>query len=122
MTRQMTCIECPVGCSMSVQIDDCRVVSVEGNKCVKGQEYAVRETADPVRILTSSVAACGLALPMVPVRTEKPIPKARMMEAMALIRNTQVRAAVNAGDIIIPDLLGLGTDLIATRDCPREGG
>lgn len=98
-----------------MDIENCRVTHVSGNLCPKGDEYARAEVENPLRILTATVLAQGLSLKMVPVRTDKPIPKAKIREAAAEIRKIKVTQALNVGDIIVADFLGLGTNLIATR-------
>lgn len=92
------------------------MVKVSGSKCPKGETYALSEIENPVRVLTSCVLAEGLLLKMVPVKTDKPIPKAKLMEAMAQIKKIKIHKNVSMGDIIIENLLGLGVNLIATRD------
>ena len=116
MNKQMTCIECPIGCALSVDIEDCRVVKVSGNQCPKGQAYAVSEVENPVRILTSAVLAGGLELKMVPVRTDKPIPKAKLREGMEAVKKIRVSRPLKLGDTIDNNFLGLGVRLIVTRD------
>ena len=116
MIKQMTCIECPLSCRLSVALEDSRVVKVEGNKCPKGEVYARSEIENPSRVLTSAVLAEGLALKMVPVRTDMPIPKGRLLEAMALVKKVRLKRKVRAGEVIIRDLLGLGANLIVSRD------
>lgn len=116
MIKQMTCIECPVGCSLSVDIENCRVIKVAGNKCPKGEAYAVSEVENPVRILTSAVLAQGLEFKMVPVRTEKPIPKAKLLEGMDAVKKIRITRPLSVGDIVAENFLGLGINLIVTRD------
>lgn len=101
---------------MSVDIENCRVSNVSGNECPKGETYAIAEVENPMRVLTATVAAQGLPLKMIPVRTDKPIPKAKIAEAMAEIRKLKVTKPVCAGEVIVPDFLGLGVNLIATRN------
>jgi CxxC motif-containing protein len=115
MKKNITCIECPKGCTLSVDIENCRVVKVEGNQCPKGEKYAYAEIENPVRILTSAVSAEGLSLKMVPVRTNKPIPKSKMQEAMKEIRKITLKKPVKTGDVISANILNLGADLISTR-------
>lgn len=115
MLKKMTCIECPKGCTLSVDIENCRVVKVSGNECPKGEKYAASETENPMRILASAVLAEGLPLKMVPVRTDKPIPKARLMDAMGEIKKMRLSEPIRAGDVIAANFLGLGVNLIATR-------
>ncbi|MBU0759804.1 MAG: DUF1667 domain-containing protein [Candidatus Omnitrophica bacterium] len=116
MTKELICIECPKGCALSVDIENCRVVKVSGSECPKGEKYAVSEIEDPKRILTSTVLTQGLSLKMLPVRTDRPIPKSRIFEAMNEIRKIKINKAVNAGDIILENLLGIEINLIVTRD------
>ena len=119
MIKKLTCIECPKSCALTVDIENCRVIKVEGNKCPKGEAYARLEVENPLRILTGTVLGKGLSLKMIPVRTDKPIPKARIPEAAAALKNIVVRAPLGAGGIVAPDFLGLGADLIATREALR---
>ena len=114
--KKITCIECPKGCALSVDIENCRVVKVSGHECPKGEKYAVSEVGNPMRILTSAVLTEGLQLKMVPVRTDKPIPKTKIMEAMTEVKRLRLKSAVKPGEIIIDNLLGLGVNLIATRE------
>ncbi|MGB3241338.1 MAG: DUF1667 domain-containing protein [Candidatus Omnitrophota bacterium] len=116
MIKKITCIECPVGCSLEVDIENCKVVKVSGHKCPKGEEYAVAEIENPVRVLTSTVLTKGLPVKMVPVRTDGPIPKARIMDLMDEIKKIVLDRPVHMGDIIADNILGLGVNLIATRD------
>jgi len=122
MTKKLTCIECPKGCSLSVGIENCRVVKVDGAECPGGEKYARSEVENPMRILTSVVLAEGLPLKMIPVRTDKPIPKAKIMEAMSEIKKVRVKTSVKPGNIIAENFLGLGVDLIATRPNFHSGG
>jgi len=117
--RRITCIECPKGCSLSVDIENCRVVKIDRNECPKGEKYAISEVENPVRVLTATVLTRGLSLNMIPVKTDSPIPKGRISDAMKEIRKTEIAGDVNIGDIIIEDLLGLGVNLIATRGAKR---
>lgn len=115
MHKQLTCIECPMSCALTVDIENCLLVKVEGNKCPKGLEYARTEVENPLRILTGTVLAAGLPLKMVPVRTDKPIPKAKILEAASQMKKIRINKSVSIGEIIVQNFLGLGVNLIATR-------
>lgn len=116
MIKKMTCIECPKGCLLSIDIENCRVIKVSGNECPKGEAYAVQEIENPTRILTSAVLTEGLSLKMVPVRTDKPIPKSKLMEAMGEIKNIRLKSPVKSGSVIVENFLNLGVDLLSTRN------
>ncbi len=117
MIKNITCIECPKGCALRVDIENCRVVKVEGKQCPKGEIYAYAEIENPTRILTATVLAKGLPLRLVPVRTDKPIPKIKIFEAMEEIRQMRIEKPLKIGETIVGNFLGLGVNLIATRDC-----
>ena len=120
MKNQLTCIECPVGCAISVSIVDGKVVKVTGNKCVKGETYAITETENPVRILTSTVLTKDMPLKMIPVKTSAPIPKGRLFEAMEEVKRVRVIGPLEVGDIVIPDIAGTGVALVATRELAKH--
>ncbi len=115
MYKNLICIECPKGCGLSVDIENCRVINVTGNTCPKGKEYAISEIENPARILTSTVLSERLALKMIPVRTAAPIPKTKILEAMKEIKKIRINKPVSIGEIIVKNFLGLGVNLISTR-------
>lgn len=117
MIKNLTCIECPRSCVLAIDIENCRLVKVTGEKCPKGKDYAVSEVENPRRILTSTVSSRGLNLKMVPVRTDRPIPKDRILEAAAEVRKMKLDRPVKAGEVIAENFLGFGVNLIVTRDC-----
>jgi CxxC motif-containing protein len=94
------------------------VNKVSGNECPKGEKYALQEIENPTRILTSAVLSEGLSLKMVPVRTDKPIPKSRIIEAMAEIKKIRLKSPVKAGSVIAVNFLELDVNLLATRNSP----
>jgi CxxC motif-containing protein len=117
MTKKIRCIECPKGCSLSVDIENGKVVSITGYECPKGKKHAISEIENPVRILTSTVLSQGLELKMIPVRTDRPIPKAALKKAMKEIKQIRINQPVRVGTVIVENFLNLGINLIATRDC-----
>ena len=117
-TRELTCVVCPAGCRVTVTLDDGgAILKVEGNTCSRGRDYAVSEITHPVRTLTSTVpVTTAEGKRMLPVRTDKPIPKEKLFDAMEIIRKTKAAAPVRTGDVLIPDFIEPGTNLIACRD------
>lgn len=114
--KKITCIECPKGCLLSIDIENCRVVKVIGNECPKGEKYARQEIENPMRVLTSVVLTEGLSMKMAPVRTDKPIPKTKLAEAMVEVKKIRLNTPVKSGSIIIENFLGLGVNLLSTRN------
>ena len=125
MNKELTCIVCPNGCDLHITYSQdaqgkITVEAVTGNLCKRGEEYARQELTDPKRTIASSVLVKGGDLPLVSVRTDKAIPKARIFDVMAEIRKCTVEAPVTAGTVLIPNVLGLGADIIATKDVGRK--
>ncbi|MEK6733436.1 MAG: DUF1667 domain-containing protein, partial [Candidatus Omnitrophota bacterium] len=107
MNKKLTCIECPKSCRLAVDVENGKVIKVTGNECPKGEKYAMSEVENPARILTSVILGQGLELKMIPVRTDKPMPKSRIFEAMNEIKKIKVQKPLSAGDVIIKNFLGL---------------
>lgn len=115
MIRELTCIVCPKGCQINVELDDNKkVLSVSGHTCKRGEDYANTECTAPKRTVTSTVAVEGGGV--VPVKTDSTVPKELMMDCMKIINATKVPANTKLGDVIIKDILGTGANVVATRN------
>jgi CxxC motif-containing protein len=118
--RKLTCIVCPIGCRLNITLDNGRIGNISGNRCKRGNAYAKEECTAPKRMLTSSVWVTGGIHPLVPVKSERPIPKELIMQCMETIRRVKVQAPVRTGDIIIKDVCGTGVNIVATRSILRN--
>lgn len=117
MTKEMICVSCPLGCMLSVELNDKNeVISVSGNTCKRGEQYAVDECTNPVRMLTSTMKVEGGKLPVIPVKTSKPIPKGKMFECMEIINSVCVDAPIKMGEVLISNICDTGVDIIATNE------
>jgi CxxC motif-containing protein len=116
MIKNITCIACPQGCDLTIEIKNNKVLKVSGNKCQKGFDYAKQEIESPLRTVTSTVFGTGLPLKMIPVKTSKPIPKDKVMPLMKEIRKIKVKKSVKCGEVLKKNILNLDVDLVATRD------
>lgn len=118
MIKNIICVSCPMGCPISVEIDDGtgEVINVTGNTCPRGKAYAITECTAPVRMLTSTVKVKGGRTAMVPVKTSAPIPKGMMFDIMKKINSVEVSSPVKLGQVIIENVLNTGADIIATND------
>ena len=105
---------------LEIELAGKEIVSICGNECPKGDKYAQDEIKNPLRILTSTVLAKGLSIKMVPIRTDQPIPKDRLLPAMAEIKKLRICKPVRNGDIIAEKFLGLNVNIIATRDALKR--
>ena len=113
--RELTCVVCPVGCHIEVELDESgAVVAVEGNTCDRGYEYAVQETTHPMRTLTAIVYVPG-ALEPLSVKSAAPIPKELLRDAAAQIAALEIELPVRCGDVLTDNLCGSGIAAIATK-------
>lgn len=124
MNKEMTCIVCPNGCTLKLdyEIREGKPVldKVTGNLCPRGLEYARQELLAPKRTIASSVLVEGGALPLVSVRTRGAIPKEKISAVMEEIRKCCVKAPITAGTVLLPNVLGLGADVIATKTVEKK--
>ena len=118
MKRELTCIVCPRGCALSVELAEeggkVKVLSVEGNGCRRGIGYAESECTAPTRTLTSTVRTSGGGV--VAVKTAAPIPKEKMLEAMTVLARVRATEPVKIGDVIVENILETGVDVVATAN------
>ncbi len=113
MKKIITCIVCPRGCTVTVDIQG-DAVTVTGHACPRGEKHAIGECTNPVRSLTSIVRVSNREDTMVSVKSAAPVPKGKLFEIMDMIHAASVEAPVKIGDIIISNVFG--TDIIATKE------
>ena len=99
---------------MDVTVDGANV-SVTGNSCPKGEEYAKDEVTNPTRMVTGLVKVAGTRRPL-PVKTRRAIPKGKIAEVTNLLANTTVLPPKRIGDVILEDVCGTGVDVVATAN------
>lgn len=115
--REMVCVSCPMGCAITVELDDNNeVISVTGNTCPRGDKYARQECTHPERMLTSTVKVEGGRLPVVPVKSASPIPKEMLFDAMKEVNKVTLKAPVTFGGVAVKDILGTGIDIVVTNE------
>ena len=105
-----------MGCPLTVEIDGGEVVSVTGNTCKRGDVYARKEVTNPTRIVTSTVRVSGGSIDMVSVKTKEDIPKGKIFEIVAALRQVTAHAPVKIGDVLLADAAGTGVDIVATKN------
>lgn len=111
---EMICINCPMGCMMTVEQKDGEI-NVRGNGCKRGIQYAIEECTAPTRILTSSVYVIGGNFPVVPIKTERAVPKDKLFEILQVLKSITCSAPIEIGQVIVENVLGLGINIIATK-------
>lgn len=119
--KELICIVCPNGCAMEVSTEG-KNISVMGNKCPKGEKFAIDEKTNPVRTICSTVKTVFPSVPVLPVRVSAEIPKSRIFDVMGEIGKVLVVKPIGCGDVVISNVLGLGVDIIATSGILKTEG
>lgn len=114
MIRNMICIGCPMGCELTVEIEDGKAVSVTGNTCAVGKRYAETEVSAPTRMVTTT-AISERGIP-VPVKTKTAVPKDRIFDVVEAIKAERISLPKRIGDIILEDAAGTGVPIVVTKD------
>ena len=113
---QLTCIGCPLGCPLTVEMEGKEVTSVTGNTCPNGEAYARKEMTNPTRIVTSSVRVRGGILNVVSVKTASDIPKGKIFDCMRALGDVDISAPVTIGQVVLQNIAGTGVDVVATKN------
>ena len=125
--RELTCINCPMGCRITVTMDGENSISIEGNTCKRGEVYArtevtapVRIVTAPVRIVTTTIRVNGGAYDRVSCKTREPVPKDKIFSVMDAINKAYCNAPVKIGDVLISDCAGTGIPVVATKSVDKK--
>ena len=118
MEQIITCINCPVGCRMTVSLSEKgEFLSVTGNTCPRGASYAQQECTLPERMITAVIPVPDCDVPL-SVKTSRPVPKAMIVQIMEELSGVRVSLPVRIGQVVQSDVLGTGADIVATRHLP----
>ena len=112
MRKELTCISCPIGCAMTAERQPDGSVSVSGNQCARGAQYARDELVDPRRVVTATCRTGSTRHPRLPVRTREPCPREKIPAVLRRIYALRVELPVREGDLLA-ELDGV--QVVATR-------
>ena len=119
--KNLTCIGCPLGCQITVELQHGKEISIIGNTCKRGDDYARKEVKNPTRIVTSTVKVTGGTIPVVSVKTKSDIPKDKIFDCITALKGVKVQAPVAIGDVILKCVAGTGVDVVATKSVEAGG-
>lgn len=117
--KNLTCINCPMGCPLAVEMEGGQVIKVSGNTCKRGEVYARKEVTNPTRIVTSTVKVVNGKTDMVSVKTKEDIPKEKIFDCVRALKGVRVEAPVRIGDVVAGNIAGTGVDVAATGNVER---
>lgn len=113
----ITCINCPVGCRMTVQTSGGKILSITDNQCKRGETYARQESVLPLRMVTAVALVQGSQTP-ISLKTAAPVPKDKIMAVMDAVNHLQLELPIAIGDVLLKNAADTGVDLVATRSLP----
>ncbi len=117
--REFVCIGCPLGCNVSVELDGTEIKNITGNTCPRGADYVTKELTDPRRIVTSLVRVTDGELPVVSVKTASDIPKDKIRDCIRALKDVELPAPVQVGDVVLENVCGTGINVVATKTIER---
>ena len=117
----MVCLVCPKSCCLSI-IHNLENISIENNDCNKGLEFAKKELRDPERLLTSTIRVDLGELPLVSVRSDKPVKKTEVKALIKYLDSIVLYAPVISGQILVSGLGKNKVNIIATRTIEKQEG
>ena len=118
--KNLTCINCPMGCPLTIEMEGEQVIQVSGNTCKRGEIYARKEVTNPTRIVTTTVKVTNGTSGMVSVKTKEDIPKGKIFDCVKALKNVQVEAPVHICDVIVYNIAETGVDIVATGNIERQ--
>jgi CxxC motif-containing protein len=118
--KKFLCVSCPVGCPLTVTLENGAIFSIEGNTCPLGEKYARNEVANPVRTFTTTVRVDGGSLPVCPVRSKTPLPLSKIFDVARVVAKLSVKPPIEVGQTLIENVCGTGSDIVASRAMPKK--
>lgn len=114
--KKLICVVCPNGCELDISMDENKDVSVSGEMCVRGIDWAKQEVINPLRTIASNILVKNGDWSLLSVRTDRPIPLKKISKTMEKIKKVVVNAPIYMGDIIIKNVANTNAMIIATRN------
>ena len=119
--KKLYCIACPLGCELEIDVSKDPMV-IHGNKCPRGEDFAIAETLNPTRVLTTTVRTVFPDVPVISVRTAGEIPRDLLLPAMQALNDVLVDRVLSCGDVVVEDLLGTGVPVVITGSILEQLG
>lgn len=118
--KNLICIGCPMGCPLTVEMEDGKINKITGQTCKRGEDYGFKEVTNPRRTVTSILPVSNGEIDMVSVKTKTDIPKDKIKECMLALKNLKIEAPVSIGDVIIANVCGTNVPIVATKSVRRK--
>ena len=119
LQKEYICINCPLSCDLTLT-DENGELSVSGNTCKRGEDYAKNEYRNPVRMLTTTVQLENADSRLLPVISSGMIPKEMIQKCLECLYSISVTAPVKSGEIVYKNILDTGIDILAAKTVTGE--
>ena len=120
MKKEFVCIVCPIGCRIQATVEDNQILSIEGNRCPRGQQYVTQELTNPQRVLTSTMRVRNGDKKLVSVKSSSTLPKDQLQFCVSLLEDILVEAPITMNQVLVENIMNLGVDIIATTVIKKE--
>lgn len=98
--RKMTCIMCPKGCYLIAREMNNKI-SVSGNACKKGEEYAISEIKNPQRILTTTIKIkTDSTFDRLAIMSKTFVDKKDLIKLCLKLKDVEINKLVKQGDTV----------------------
>jgi CxxC motif-containing protein len=115
---ELVCIACPIACRLTVTQAPDGQITVDGNRCPKGELYGKEEMLAPRRIVTAVVPTSSMDFPCVPVRTDTPVARDLVAVLLRDLYRLRVDLPVRSGQVLVADFHG--SQVVITRTLPPD--
>jgi len=117
--KDIVCISCPIGCNLHIEFKGDEVI-VTGNRCKRGENYAVNEIKNPLRVVTSNIRVKNGKYPLASVKTDGAISKNNIFDLIEALKCLSIEAPVRIGDVVIENFKDSGINIVVTREVDEE--
>lgn len=118
--EELICIVCPNSCHLKVTFDENNKMSVSGNKCPRGEKFAIQEFTDPKRTFSTTVKTNFPQCPVVSVKLSGDIRKDMIFKMMDEINKIVLTKPYKCGDVVSKNILDQQVDIIVTSDIMED--
>ena len=108
---EITCIMCPVGCTLNVKKDASGKIVVSGNGCPRGAVYGEKEATTPERMITT---VKKFKSGTISLKLDKPIDKTLIERCLREIATSPEPKSAKPGDIIIKNVCKTNCNVVVT--------
>ena len=111
--QQITCLNCPLRCSIDVEYDESSIYIIEGNNCERGYRFAIDKLDLPNRNAFAYVKVANSSAKTVKVITTKPISRDLIPMLEEELAKITLNAPVKVQDLVIANVFNTGVDIVA---------